>query len=610
MQSSTLQLAQVETLIDGVRRQVGILRSQLRPINRLPPELLVHVFGYLGGGACLVPASHVCQKWRHVTLSTPTLWTVIREDDDAIAALCFLERSRNMPLDFAFSIYMRHGGAPEDYYRYDGDRHYDPYDDDDSDNDDDDDDDDDNNNNSSFAVFRTIVKPHAARVRRLHMHVYGDRAYDFYALLAKHDRDRPLPSLEHFSIRMSEYGFRDDSRDGVLPPQSFFASSRLLRQLTFRACLPLDTHLSPSIRSLTLAERAFDLDALLACLAAAPNLEYLALLNSVPHTYECAPRTPVALRRLRELHWFQVWVIDNIFGTVKFFEHLDAPELDTTRFVLLLDPTKYAAMDLYPPCRRAATPFGPVTELHLEASHFTPGKPARNNLVFHGRRAGETLFSVRLHRGSLDALCSAPYATAPSPPPDPDGSPGLALASSLRVDVAHLTQLTLSSATPYDWSRFFCHPDAWPRFLRAIPAVKVLRLRIVQPIQIIAAIAAADERVAPSRLLPNLRVIHLFRPPPPPPHSPKTTEAMSPAAVGSSSMCDGDDGQILLRFLQHRVDLGNPIENIVCSAEDAAALPPEALSLVDSVEVGHSDSWGAEPLFPKSMLPLLEEHLD
>jgi hypothetical protein len=30
--------------------------------------------------------------------------------------------------------------------------------------------------------------------------------------------DFPLPSLEHFSLRMSEYDFIDDSRDGVLPP--------------------------------------------------------------------------------------------------------------------------------------------------------------------------------------------------------------------------------------------------------------------------------------------------------------------------------------------------------------------------------------------------------
>jgi hypothetical protein len=61
----------------------------------------------------------------------------------------------------------------------------------------------------------------------------------------------------------------------------------------------------------------------------------------------------------------------------------------------------------------------------------------------HGCRAHETLFSIRIHRGSLDAFC------APT---------GLALASSLRVDVAHLTQLTLSSTYPYDWSCFFRHP--------------------------------------------------------------------------------------------------------------------------------------------------------
>ena len=85
---------------------------------------------------------------------------------------------------------------------------------------------------------------------------------------------------------------------------------------------------------------------------------------------------------------------------------------------------------------------------------------------------------------------------------------------------------------------------------------------------------------------------------------------MSTAVENSGTVCDGDNGQILLRFLQRRADLGNPIENIVCSAEDATALPPEVLALVDSVEVGHSDSWGTESLFPKSMIPLLEEHLD
>ena len=484
-----------------------------------------------------------------------------------------MHRSRGLPLDISFPIFMR---EPD-----------------------------------GFAAFRELVAPHAARIRRLHAHVYGDRVFDFYALLAA--RDFELPVLEHFSIRMSEYGFGDDTCDDVLPAESFFPESGSLDRLTFRAALPLHTQLSPAIRSLTLAERAFDLDALLACLAAAPSLEYLALLNSVPYTFECKPREPVSLLQLKELHWFQVWLFDNLLGIVKFFEHLVAPNLDDTRFVLLLDPNKYSAADLYPPsCQRALHPFGPITELHLEACHFTPGKPARNNLVFHGRRAHETLFTIRLHRGSLNAFCAAAAATS-------DGGIGIALTSSLRVDVAHLTQLTLSSAYAYDWSRFFCQPDAWPRFLRTLPEVKTLRLRVIQPIRIIAAIAAAEERSAPSNLLPNLRVLHLFRPttPPPPPPPPTTTTstktakaAAKAAAAAVGTMCDGDAGNILLHFLQRRADLGTPVESIVCSPEDAEALPPEVFDLVDSVELGHPGTWGTEPLFPKSMIPLLEEHLD
>jgi len=488
-----------------------------------------------------------------------------------------MHRSRNLPLDISYPVFMR---EPD-----------------------------------GFAAFRELVAPHAPRIRRLHAHIYGDRVFDFYALLAA--RDFELPALEHFSIRMSEYGFRDDTCDHVLPAQSFFPESESLDRLTFRSALPLHTQLSSAIRSLTLAERAFDLDALLACLAAAPNLEYLALLNSVPYTFECKPREPVSLLQLKELHWFQVWVFDDLLGTVKFFEHLVAPNLDHTRFVLLLDPTKYSAAALYPPsCQRALHPFGPITELHLEAAHFRPGKPARNNLIFHGRRAHETLFTIRLHRGSLDAFCAAAAATS-------DGNIGIgigiALTSSLRVDVAHLTQLTLSSPYAYNWSRFFCHPDAWPRFLRALPAVKVLRLRVTQPIQIIAAIAAAEERSAPSNLLPNLCALHLFRPtipPSPPPSTPAKAAKSAKAAKAAAeveavgTMYDGDAGNILLHFLRRRADLGTPIESIVCSPEDAEALPPEVFDLVDSVELGHPGTWGTEPLFPKSMIPLLEEHLD
>ncbi|KAH9959121.1 hypothetical protein BC827DRAFT_528114 [Russula dissimulans] len=601
------ELAETETLIDDLLRQVIILKSHMRPINRIPPEILMHIFHFLGAGAFVVPASHVCQKWRHIALSTPSLWSVIREDDNPSAARRFSARSRNLPLDLSFRIFMREGG---------------------------------------FAAFRAFVAPLAPRITHLHVHVIGDRVFDFYRSLAS-KRSLVMPALEHFSIRMSEYGFQDDSHDCILPP--FSKSAECLSQLTFRSALPLQSHLSPAIRSLTLAERVFDLDALLACLEAVPNLEYLALLNSVPHTYESVPRSVVTLSRLRELHWFQVWVIDNLLGTVKLFEHLDMPALDTTQFVLLLDPRKYSTMDLYLPTHRHVSLFSntghTITELQLEASHFTPGKPARNNIVIHGLqssgdhdhdhdRGSETVFSVRVNRGSLTSFFT------PS---------GIALFSSAHVSLAHLTHLTLTSAFPYAWSRFF--RASWPSFFRSVPTVKVLRLHVSNPMEVIAAIAAADElslssssssssspsasptpALGATRILPQLHTLHLFRCS----RSPRANTNTDPdasldtrtgtgtgtgtAAVESTNTNtwykDGNDndnedesGQILIRFLRRRADTGLPLQSIVCSPEDAAALPTEAVALVGSIEPGLPGAW-AESTFPRRIIPLLEEHLD
>jgi hypothetical protein len=106
--------------------------------------------------------------------------------------------------------------------------------------------------------------------------------------------------------------------------------------------------------------------------------------------------------------------------------------------------------------------------------HIAPGKPARNNLVFYSHRAYKTLFIIRFHRGSLDVFCSAVGSGG--------GGSDLALASSLQVDVAHLTQLTLSSAYPHGWSGSFRHPDAWSRFRRALPVFTMVRFRITQSI--------------------------------------------------------------------------------------------------------------------------------
>jgi len=117
---------------------------------------------------------------------------------------------------------------------------------------------------------------------------------------------------------MIKYRFPNNSCfDG---PLSFFDESKFLTELTFRGALLLQTHLSPVIRSLTLADRVVDLDELLHCLAAAPNLEYLALLDLVPHTFNPSTRPVVMLNGLKELHWFQGCVYDSVVGTVKLFK--------------------------------------------------------------------------------------------------------------------------------------------------------------------------------------------------------------------------------------------------------------------------------------------------
>jgi hypothetical protein len=383
--------------------------------------------------------------------------------------------------------------------------------------------------------------------------------------------------------------------------------------LTFRAVLPLPTHLSGNIKSLTLADRVFDLDALLECLNAAPNLEYLALLNSVPHTFESTARGfIVSLNRLRELNWFQALVCDNVLGTVKLFEHLDMPNLNTVAFALLLDPSKYIPSQLYTPCSHSVTLFGAtsaITELHLEASHFTPNKPARNNIVFHGRRHSphETLFSVRVNRCTLESFCN------------PES---ISITSSVHVNLTRLTHLTLTSRIPYDWNRFF--KKSWPRFLRSVPSVKVLRLYVSKPIGILKAISDPEDLCATSPttsstpILPNLQTLHLFRCSISSTGSPQDG-GNDNAASGGDSDTDtlgsiferGDDEQNLVDFLQHRADLGIPIKTIVCTVEDAAVIALEALSLVDTVESGLLPEviWG-ESLFPNRLIPLLEENLD
>jgi hypothetical protein len=72
--------------------------NELRPVNRLPPEIFVKVFEVREKEKDLDVATHVCARWRAILTSTPYLWTKIDFEHPTRASL-YLERSRSALID-------------------------------------------------------------------------------------------------------------------------------------------------------------------------------------------------------------------------------------------------------------------------------------------------------------------------------------------------------------------------------------------------------------------------------------------------------------------------------------------------------------------------------
>jgi hypothetical protein len=196
----------------------------------------------------------------------------------------------------------------------------------------------------------------------------------------------------------------------------------------------------------------------------------------------------------------------------------------------------------------------------------------------------ETLFSIRVHR-VMGSLCGSD---------DFDFSDGLHLSSSVRVDLSHLTHLTLTSERPYNWNRFF-RGGSWTSFFRCTPSVRVLRLYVNRPADIIGALAAQTNNSSPHR------------------SSPPSASCISSAAETSTppvqrphrtaikySCASSSFGRIF----------GIPIESIVCSPPDAkdddkgaitdadVLFKPNVLSFVDSNRVWQPRQLGGPTCIP------------
>ena len=94
----------------NVRRPLRSLRNSKQPCNRIPSEIVTRIAHYCSFPTfdtpwyiCLLKSTHLCQRWREIITSCPSLWTLIRLQPPKIASV-FLERSRDLPLDI-YTLY-------------------------------------------------------------------------------------------------------------------------------------------------------------------------------------------------------------------------------------------------------------------------------------------------------------------------------------------------------------------------------------------------------------------------------------------------------------------------------------------------------------------------
>ncbi|KAF9777650.1 hypothetical protein BJ322DRAFT_1131875, partial [Thelephora terrestris] len=102
------EIDSLEATAQDVLRVIPSLRNLLRPVNRMPPEILSHVARYLIDDLSvdpisIVPLTHVCRYWRESVISTPSNWTLISSKNEDMTAAC-LQRAKAAPLEITLEM--------------------------------------------------------------------------------------------------------------------------------------------------------------------------------------------------------------------------------------------------------------------------------------------------------------------------------------------------------------------------------------------------------------------------------------------------------------------------------------------------------------------------
>lgn len=101
------RLASLRSSMQKNEHRIASLRNS-RALVSLPPELLaaIFLFSITNCDDHSVTISHVCQDWRGISLSLPSLWTRIQISSKISGEIVsmFLERSRACPLDILIDL--------------------------------------------------------------------------------------------------------------------------------------------------------------------------------------------------------------------------------------------------------------------------------------------------------------------------------------------------------------------------------------------------------------------------------------------------------------------------------------------------------------------------
>lgn len=269
--------------------------NHVKPVNRLPPEILTKVFEFRKSEGDLIAATHVCARWRATLLSTPFLWTKINFED-IVRATAYIERSRTAPIDVTVSK-SRSFLGPEGAFL--GALHW------------------------------------VARMKSLHIDAEEEQIKAIAKRLCLKTPNLQSLSLKARTGRFSSTG--NTSGGAIYIPHEFLGRhAPSLRSLAFSSVSPSVVFNFPLPELTTIdwvAETAYvGIEELLDLLASTPLLEVVKIHVRLRKTRADTPLREVTLNRLRKLDW------GDYEGSISLMTCLTAPELNNLAIRVTGDP--------------------------------------------------------------------------------------------------------------------------------------------------------------------------------------------------------------------------------------------------------------------------------